>query len=198
MTKVGNSMYLDVLVYDEQTDQIQVPLTLWEQWAGPDDTPTFVRVDGNPVGRIVPADIQGCRIPTWLWELAGGPVEFVELERVALPIAGLITLKPRGECASLEEMTAALGVWSCLSVGAELALSCGVYDIIAIQAADGTDVPAACILDCDVNLEIAASAPAEAEPEPIPELLPLEEIDFSQMVPLPQTGAFTGKSHRLG
>jgi hypothetical protein len=198
MMKVETSMYLDVLVYDEQTDQIQVPLTLWEQWAGPDDTPTFVRVDGNPVGRIVPADIQGCRIPTWLWELAGGPVEFVELERVVLPTAGSITLKPRGECASLEEMTAALGVWSCLSVGAELALSCGVYDIIAIQAADGTDVPAACILDCDVNLEIAAETPPLEEAPPLEELLPLEEIDFSQMIPLPQTGAFTGKGHRLG
>ena len=184
-------MYLDVLVYDEKTDQIQVPLTLWEQYAGPDDMPTFMRVGGNPVGRIVPADIQGCRIPTWMWELAGCPVEFVELERVALPTAGSITLKPRGECASLEEMTAALGVWSCLSVGAELALSCGIYDIIAIQAADGTDVPAACILD--VNLEIVPEAAAEAAAEP-----ELEEIDFSQMVPLPQTGAFTGKSHRLG
>ena len=185
------SMYLDVLVYETDTDQIQVPLTMWEQYAGPDDMPTFMRVGGNPVGRIVPADIQGCRIPTWMWELAGCPLEFVELERVALPTAGSITLKPRGECASLEEMTAALGVWSCLSVGAELVLSCGVYDIIAIQAADGTDVSAACILDCDVNLEIASTS-AEAEPE---------EIDFSQMVPLPQagaTGAFTGKSHRLG
>jgi hypothetical protein len=191
-------MYLDVLVYEGDselnlTDQIQVPVTLWEQLAGPDDMPTFMRVGGNPVGRIVPAEIQGCRIPTWMWELAGCPVEFVELERVALPIAGTISLKPSGEGASLEEMTAALsGSWSCLSVGAELALACGVYDVIAIQAADGTDVPAACILDCDVNLDLVASCSATEEPEP-------EEIDFSQMFTPPKaTGAFTGKGHRLG
>jgi len=196
-------MYLDVLVYEgtselNLTDQIQVPVTLWEQLAGPDDMPTFMRVGGNPVGRIVPAEIQGCRIPTWMWELAGCPVEFVELERVALPIAGTISLKPRGEGASLEEMTAALsGSWSCLSVGAELPLACGVYDVIAIQAADGTDVPAACILDCDVNLDLVASCSGSAEQqEPVPE--PEEEIDFSQMFSLPKTGAFMGKGHRLG
>lgn len=195
-------MYLDVLVYEgtselNLTDQIQVPVTLWEQMAGPDDMPTFMRVGGNPVGRIVPAEIQGCRIPTWMWELAGCPVEFVELERVALPIAGTISLKPRGEGASLEEMTVALsGSWSCLSVGAELPLACGVYDVIAIQAADGTDVPAACILDCDVNLDLVA---ATEEPVPVPVPVPEEEIDFSQMFTLPKaTGAFTGKSHRLG
>jgi hypothetical protein len=111
---------------------------------------------------------------------------------VALQIAGTISLKPRGEGASLEEMTAALsGSWSCLSVGAELALACGVYDVIAIQAADGTDVPAACILDCDVNLDLVCPA-VEPVPEP-------EEIDFSQMFSLPKpTGAFTGRGHRLG
>jgi hypothetical protein len=186
-------MYLDVLVYDDpeknMSDQIQVPLELWEQLATSNDTPTFVRINDSVVGRIVPAEIRGCRIPSWMWSLAGEPTEFVELERVSLPIATSISLKPRdSEVTSLEDMTAALSTWSCLSVGAELPLICGIYDIISIHAA-GTEVPAACILDCDVNLDLIGN-----NPEPQVQ----EEIDFSQMISIPTTNLFPGKGRRLG
>jgi hypothetical protein len=190
-------MYLDVLVYDKSeqnmSDQIQVPLEVWEQFTTT-DTPTFMRINGSAVGRIVPAEIRGCRIPSWMWSLIGEPTEFVELEVVSLPIATSITLKPRDrEITSLEDMTAALSSWSCLSVGAELPLICGTFDIISIHAA-GTDVPAACILNCDVNLELIPFDPEVTEISDIQNT----EIDFSQMVALPKSELFPGKGRRLG
>ena len=194
---VGSIMYLDVLVYEEpeknMSDQIQVPLEMWEQLATSNDTPTFMRVNGSAVGRIVPAEITGCRIPLWMWSLIGEPTEFVELERVTLPIATSISLKPRdSEVTSIEDMTAALShSWACLSVGAELQLICGTYDIVSIHAAD-TEVPAACILDCDVNLDLIVEGKQEVQ---VPEV---EEIDFSQMVSIPKPDLFPGKGRRLG
>lgn len=202
---VGSSMYLDVLVYDKSeqnmSDQIQVPLELWEQFATSNDTPTFMRVNGSAVGRIVPAEIRGCRIPSWMWSLVGEPTEFIELERVTLPIATSISLKPRdSEVTSLEDMTAALSTWACLSVGAELPLICGIYDIVSIQAA-GIEVPAACILDCDVNLDLIPFDPVIPEVFPVPEAPKVEEIDFSQMFSAPSKpipDLFPGKGRRLG
>jgi len=198
-------MYLDVLVYDKSdqnmSDQIQVPLELWEQLATSNDTPTFMRINGSAVGRIVPAEIRGCRIPSWMWSLVGEPTEFVELEVVTLPIATSISLKPRDrETTSLEDMTAALSSWSCLSVGAELPLISGTYDIISIQAA-GTEVSAACILDCDVNLDLIPFDPVVTNADLVTNADPVTEIDFSQMFSAqsnPKPDLFPGKGRRLG
>jgi hypothetical protein len=199
-------MYLDFIVYEEQTDQIQVPLAVWEQYATSDDTPTFMRVNGSAVGRIVPAEIQNaCRIPAWMWSLCGEPTDFVELESVVLPIATSITLKPRIEgVVDLEIMSAAISAsWACLSVGATLQLACGTYDIISILAAD-TEVPAACILDCDVVLDLVDFVNQGQEethndiiePVPVPET---EPIDFSQMfTPKAEPTKFPGQGRTLG
>jgi hypothetical protein len=189
-------MYLDVLIYDDteknMTDEIQVPVELWEQFAT-SDIPTFMRVNGSAVGRIVPAEIRGCRIPSWMWPMIGEPTEFVELEQVTLPTATSISLKPRdNEATSIEDMTAALSQsWACLSVGAELPLICGTYDIVSIEVA-GIEVPAACILNCDVNLDLIVG------PEPSPE--PGPDIDFNQMISMPTSKPelFPGKGRRLG
>lgn len=201
-------MYLDFLIYDDpnlnMSDQIQVPLPFWEKHATSSDTPTFMRVNGFAVGRIVPAEIyDSCRIPTWMWSLIGEPIEFIELERVTLPIATSITLKPRipGEPVALEDMTAALSAsWSCLSVGAELRLICGTYDIISILAAD-TEVPAACILDCDVDLVLLDEV-KQGEVKQVERAAAIEpvheEIDFSQMFTAPKVDYFPGQGRRLG
>jgi hypothetical protein len=205
-------MYIDVVVQHDpdlnMTDQIQVPLSVWEQYATSDDTPTFMRVNGSAVGRIVPAEIQNaCRIPAWIWSLCG-EVDFVELEPVVLPIATSITLKPRiqdSEPVDLETMSAAISAsWACLSVGATLQLVCGTYDIITILAAD-TEVPAACILDCDVDLVLLAEGKQDEragaiEPVHDPVHDPVHEpIDFSQMfTPKTEPNKFPGQGRTLG
>jgi hypothetical protein len=76
-------------------------------------------------------------------------------------------------------------------VGAELPLICGTYDIVSIEVA-GIEVPAACILNCDVNLDLIVS------PEPGPE--PGPSLDFNQMIPIPTSKPelFPGKGRRLG
>lgn len=195
-------MYLDFLVYEGHSDQIQVPLSIWEQFSTSTDTPTFMRVNRGPVGRIVPAEIENmCRIPTWMWSLAGEPLDFVELEVVILPIATSITLKPHDEePVALEDMTAAISTsWASLTAGATLQLVCGTYDVISIQAVD-TEVPAACILDCDVDLVLLAEEKQEAETfETIPDCI--ETVDFSQMFPPkadPKSDLFPGQGRRLG
>ena len=216
-------MYLDFLIYDDpnlnMTDQIQVPLTIWEKYATSTDTPTFMRVNGSAVGRIVPAEVYtSCRIPTWMWCLIGEPIDFVELEPATLPIATSITLKPRDQdskLVALEDMTAALSAsWSCLSVGAELQLICGTYDVISILAAD-TEVPAACILDCDVDLilldevkqdEVKQDEVKQDEVkqdtetfETIPDFIETGTIDFSQMfTETPKPDLFPGQGRTLG
>jgi hypothetical protein len=197
-------MYLDFIVYEEQTDQIQVPLAIWEQYASSDDTPTFMQVNGSAVGRIVPAEIQNaCRIPAWMWSLCGEPTDFVELEPVVLPIATSITLKPRIEgVVDLEIMSAAISAsWACLSVGATLQLVCGTYDIISILAAD-TEVPAACILDCDVVLDLISvgnEGQEETHSDIIEPVHVPETIDFSQMfTPKAEPNKFPGQGRTLG
>ena len=199
-------MYLDFLVYDDprlnMTDQIQVPLAVWEQYGTSTDTPTFMRVNGCAVGRIVPADIyDSCRIPTWMLSLCG-EAAFVELETVTLPTATSITLKPRNpdEQVDLETMSAAISAsWASLTVGATLQLVCGTYDIISILAAD-TEVPAACILDCDVDLDLVAESNQDEVKQDTEAVDPVhEEVDFSQMfTPPPKPDLFPGQGRTLG
>lgn len=192
-------MYIDFLVYEEHSDHIKVPLTVWEKYATSTDTPTFMRVNGGPVGRIVPAEINdSCRIPSWMWSLCGEPLDFVELEVVILPIATSITLKPRnpGEPVALEDMTAAISAsWASLTAGATLQLVCGTYDVISILAVD-TEVPAACILDCDVVLDLISYG-NEGQEETHSDVIE-PEIDFSQMFTAPKPELFPGQGRTIG
>jgi hypothetical protein len=204
-----STMYLLVSVYDDDSvmnmsDQIQVPLPVWEVMATDDDRPVFVMVEGNCVGRVVPGEVVGdtCVIPQWMCRRLGD-LEWVSLEPVTLPTAGAITLRPRGEMATVEELSAALSgsdgpSWSCLTVGSELPLGCGVYDVTAITV-DGVAVGSACILNCDVDLDVEVTTPPVTTPEPEPELVqPLEEIDFNQMIPMPGANRFPGVGRQLG
>jgi len=186
------------------SDQITVPADLWTTLDRDHDSsgPIFVEVGGvgsGVVGRLRPAfpsevlDGDSCRLPQWMWMRIGAPAGsdddcWIELTRVLLPIAESVSLRPRTEVSitgvadPVAMLTEALsGVsglsWACLSVGAELPLSCGVFDIIELRSTEGT-VPYACILNCDVNLELVPAldhspprppsppSPFQEEPEP--------------------------------
>ena len=167
--------YLLTTVYDNDlnmSDQITVPADVWTLLDN-GRPPIFVAVgDTELVGRLrpaVPSDKLGndtCIVPTWMWRLLDAdPETWVSIRVCELPMAGTIYLRARHESSLTDmedpvvQLSAALSgecgpSWSCLSTGAELPLSCGVFDIMEIHTSDGEIVPAACILDCDVNLEI--------------------------------------------
>ena len=175
------------------SDQITVPAELWtalDKDREDPERPIFVMVgETECVGRLRPATpsdgLSGdaCRLPDWMWRLIGldGDDCWIGLTVCELPMAGTITLRARQE-ASLTQMddpvamlTAALSgstgpSWASLSTGAELPLSCGVFDVMDIQSIEGFPVPAACILDCDVNLEIVRAL--DRPPTPVPEVRP--------------------------
>ena len=166
----------------------------------------------------VPADglpADACRVPQWMWKRMGpvnrvaGVTEsglddecWVGLTACPLPTAGAITLRARREATvtgaadPVAMLTAALSgsegglSWSCLCAGSELPLSCGDFDVMEILSVEGFPVPAASILDCDVNLEFAPAldhvppvtrAAFITEPPP-PAPAPL---DMNTMLPLP-------------
>ena len=111
---------------------------------------------------------------------------WISLRPVDIPDAGSIRLKPRSTrtLASLdnplEALTAALSgsaggpSWACLNQGVELPLTIGIFDIVGIESIEGYPVPAACILNLDVNLEIE-SAPETKESLPVKAPLPVFE-----------------------
>jgi len=154
------------------SDQITVPADVWTLLDN-DQPPIFVAVgDTELVGRLrpaIPSDNLGndtCIVPTWMWRLLDAdPETWVSIRVCELPMAGTIHLRARNESSLTEmedpvvQLSAALSgecgpSWSCLSTGAELPLTCGVFDVMEIRTSDGEVVPAACILDCDVNMEI--------------------------------------------
>lgn len=212
--------YLILTVYDEEidlngSDQVTVPAAVWtmfdrEHMGG---GPIFVDI-GDVVGRLrpaVPSDAlaeDSCRVPRWLGRRLGYSEDdesWTPLTGCRLPMAGTIVLRARRETDVTESpdpvamLTMALSgaegqSWSCLSVGSELPLACGTFDIMEIRDAEDISVPAACILDCDVNLEFAMALDhVEPEPEPTPE-------PIQAMIPTPKKGfvAFSGVGHRLG
>ena len=205
------SCYLMQTAYDERSelnmsDQITVPAAIWEQFEQYrySDQPIFVSV-GSAVGRLRPATVDdnlagdSCRLPEWMYRSLDF-AEWVELMFCDLPTAGLITLRARheavltGSANPVAMLTSALSgesgapSWACLSVGSELPLVCGVFDIMGIQSIDGRDVPAACILNCDVKLDIMEALDHVRDPEP-----PVPESPVpGRFVP------FSGVGRRLG
>lgn len=190
------------------SDQITVPAEVWEAFDHDHEGvgPIFVEVggpDSGCFGRLRPAtpsdhlSADSCIVPQWMWMRLGAPSGsdddcWIGLTVQELPTAGSVTLRAREE-ASLtgsadpvamltEALSGITGLsWSCLSVGAELPLPCGVFDVIDMQSTEGFAVPAACILDCDVRLELVPAldhieAPTPTStPTPSPFLLPEEE-----------------------
>jgi hypothetical protein len=95
--------------------------------------------------------------------------------------------------------------WATLTVGAELPLSCGVFDVMEIRSLEGLSVPVASILDCDVNLELVAALDACETPPASPSIATtaapaastvLDDDWSSPMVPLAMPTRFPGQGRR--
>lgn len=171
-----------------KSDQVTVPVPIWEELYSSHtggERPLFVQLialENGPFARVRPAvgvDLaaDSCQMPEWLWILLGapGPDTWVSLTVSELPDAGSIILRPR-RAATLadlaeplvhltEELTGGITgqSWACLSVGAELPLQCGVFDVLEITSVEGYPIPAACILDLDVELELAPALDSTAD-----------------------------------
>jgi len=213
-------LYLIPTIYDEDSelngsDQITVPAEVWtaldRDHTG--DRPIFVDVGGShTVGRLRPATPSdglagdACRVPRWLGRRLGYSEDdesWISLTVCQLPMAGTIVLRARreadltGSADPVAMLTAALSgtegqSWSCLSAGSELPLACGTFDVMEIRdSACDSMVPAACILDCDVNLELV----------PALDRIPESEAETEAVqVPVTKSGfvPFSGVGHRLG
>lgn len=179
-----------------RSDQITVPAEVWERFhegahhGG--GRPLFVAIgdsvevifESGVVGRLRPGPRGGdeCLVPTWMWLRLGAPGDdyWGTLMERPIPDAEAITLRPRqqatlGESADpLGLLTAALSGaagggehgWACLTVGMELPLACGVFDVVDIKSCEGWSVGTACILDMDVRLDLAAALDAVAVTRP--------------------------------
>lgn len=176
-----------------KSDQVTVPVPIWEELYGVHEggeRPLFVQLNATedgPFARLRPAVGVGlaadsCQMPEWMWLLLGapGPDTWVSLSASELPDAGSVKLRPR-HAATLtdlaeplvhltEELTGGVSgqSWACLSAGAELPLTCGAFDVLEITSIEGYPVPAACILNLDVDLELepALDTPV-ATPPPV-------------------------------
>jgi hypothetical protein len=175
--------YLMVSMYDFShplcnSDQITVPRGVWEQWdrAFTNRNPMFLDV-GEQTGVVarvspaVPSDRlreDSCRIPMWMLSRLGAEVDetWISLKPTTLARAKTIVLRARTEATLVDSpdpvgmLTDALSgadgspSWACLTEGAELPLACGIFDVMELRQAAGGRMPNACILDCDVDLEL--------------------------------------------
>lgn len=196
-----------------------------------DDGPVYVEVGGfgtGVVGRVQPAvpedglAVGDCRLPDWMFARLGlsGEDAWVEMQPTELPTAGTIVLRARVEATLTgvadpvalltEELTGGRGgaPWAVLCAGSELELGCGVFDVMEVRSLEEFPVPAACILDTDVNLELVPALDAVRPPTPWPAepaelLVPPEPEDWGSVLPAPQAAPsgfvpFSGKGYRLG
>ena len=190
-----------------RSDQITVPTRTWQNLYHEHDggeRPLFVDVRGGAeqlqslVARIRPAaatgeleDQHSCLIPDWMWVHLGAPDygTWLTLEVTTVADVGTVRLQARSAAAlatlddPVEVLTAALtgsggSSWAVLSVGAELPLWCGVFDVAGLRSLGGAEMVAGCILDHDVTLELAATMdtpvvrPLTPPPSPVAVLLP--------------------------
>jgi hypothetical protein len=179
-----------------KSDQVTVPVPIWEELYGGHEggeRPVFVQLNASedgPFARLRPAvgvglSADSCQMPEWMWLLLGAPGPgsdtWVSLTVSELPDAGSVKLRPR-RAATLttlseplvhltEELTGGVSgqSWACLSAGAELPLVCGAFDVLEITSIEGYPVPAACILNLDVDLELEPAL--DARPATPPALL---------------------------
>ena len=176
-----HSVLLSVCVYDEtsplnQSDQIMVPTAVWTAFdARHSGTgPIFVSVGESDeiriVGRLRPATVADgldgdcCRVPIADWIRLGAPMPgdlWAHVSATSLPTVGTITLRAHRErnLTVLEDPVVTLSseiaaAWSCVSQGTELILPCGTFDVMDLKDLSGTVIPAGCILNTDVNLEL--------------------------------------------
>lgn len=178
----------------QRSDQITVPAAVWEQFDRDHhgSGPIFVEiggVDSGLIGRLrpaVPSDVlthDSCRIPEWMRVRLGLPEigeEWIAINVCELPVAGTIVLRARteatltGSADPVAMLTAALSgseggpSWACLCAGSELPLACGTFDIMEVRSIEEFPVPAACILNVDVNLELVPAMDHVPPPPPPP------------------------------
>jgi len=202
-----------------RSDQIMVPAALWRECdrnhVG--NGPIFIEISQSGsrtgvVGRLrpaVPTDGLGedtCRLPTWMTHLVGFDQQEQDWVCITVverpPTATTIVLRARQEATvtgstdSVAMLTAELSgsgggpSWACLSLGMELPLACGTFDVMNLEP-EGANV---CILDCDVNLEFVPALDRPSEPE-------REEMVATATATATATGGFvpfSGKGQRLG
>jgi hypothetical protein len=184
-----------------RSDQITVPVRMWRNlYHGHEggERPLFVDVQTGAdqwralVARVRPAgvgeleDEHSCLLPDWMWLHLGAPDYgvWITLSVTTVADAGSVMLRPRRTLGAEDDpvalLTAALtgtageSSWAVLSAGAELPLWCGMFDVVELRSAGGTEMAAGCILDHDVTLELepALDTPVVRPPSPLPILLP--------------------------
>jgi len=201
-----------------RSDQILIPAALWtaldqEHGQSQGQGPMFVDVDSAGfVGRLRPAMPSDglpddcCRLPEWMNLRLGLVIDetWICLSPCQIPKAGHLILRAHHEASLLgledpaasltAELSGSTGLsWACLSIGSVLPLSCGSFDVIDILSEEGQSVSAACILDCDVNLEfVPALDHVESESESKEEDVPSASQPMTAFVP------FSGRGQRLG
>jgi hypothetical protein len=170
------------------TDQIGVGVSMWERiYSGHSgERPVFVSLNGGFVaGRVRPDpglnwEPGRVEIPDWMWIALGAPDmgAIMELETVELMNVGRLVLRPRDSVVEdpVSLLTVALsnGSWATLSAGMELALDCGIFDVVRMENLVGEEIVAGCILDQDVTLDLdlpAVSAPVPVAPVPVAPVL---------------------------
>jgi hypothetical protein len=229
-TMNDHSVLLSVCTYDETSplchgDQIMVPTRIWTAF----DTkhsgngPIFVsigeEVDGDIgiVGRLRPAvpadglDEDCCRIPTVDWLRLGAPMPgdmWAHVTATSLPTVGTITLRAHRErsLTTLADPVVTLSTeiaagWSCVSQGSELVLPCGSFDVMGLKDLTGAVIPAGCILNTDVNLDLVPALdyrPPTPMPSPIttPVFGAVQPPSFSNVNQ--EDPRFPGRGYRLG
>jgi hypothetical protein len=225
--------HLQPRVYDAEdilqlSDQVSLPIGVWEELmdSHPDENPILIEVGETVLGRIYPdndLEADTMRLPSWMWSHLGEPTPdmWIPIRMKRASRVGKVVLRARQETTvtGVEEpiqmltnaLTGSLAnpSWACLTMGAELPLACGVFDVIDLKDTSQNPIPYGCILDCDVNLEFIRALDAEPEPPVVVPSAPpaMEENDTfplfppSIITPNPLSTKkfvpFTGKGHRL-
>jgi hypothetical protein len=213
LSKMTN--YLSMTTDMRSDDHVLVEGDLWTTYdrAHEDKGPIYVELgfpESGVFGRLCPGPgvaSGACRIPLWMAERLGLESEWIGVTARPLPEAGSVLLRPLTH-ATIQEMddpvkalTAALGSWSCLCMGAQLPLPCGAFDVVEVRSWEGYPVPAAAILNTDLAVEFQPApdyvepAPPVRPPTPIPE----EPMSLSGLLPAVPKGfiPFSGKGRRL-
>jgi hypothetical protein len=213
------------------SDQITIPGSLWEVLASSSgSSPIFVEVgeESGVVGRIIPgisSVADSCQLPEWMWRRLGldpdGEETYIGLTVTPLSLAATVTLRAREENmltdlgdAAIETLSAALSgaygpSWACLSVGSELPLALGIFDVMAIRSSEEEPLTMASILNTDVILDLMPALDHVDTPTPYtppkPEVAAVSEQQPSQLQLLrPRAGSvvgfvpFSGRGYRLG
>jgi hypothetical protein len=172
------------------SDMISIDVSMWQRlYSGhTGETPVFVSLNGGfVVGRVRPDtelwEPGRVEVPEWMWMALGAPDSgaVMAMEPVGeLPVVGRLVLRPRPGAVAMEDpvslLTVALsdGRWGALSSGMELALDCGVFDVLRLENVVGEEIVAGCILNQDVVLDL--EMPVVPVPAPVVASPPTQSV----------------------